>query len=225
MKKQEINQKQAFILGEGDRWYDRNADLDLEQRVQGDLILKEIDRLNIKDKKCLEVGCAEGWRLAELNKRYSWECFGVDPSIKAIKYGESNYPNIKLTQGTADDLPYSDNSMSLVIIGFCLYLCDRNDLFKIANEIDRVLEDQGVLIILDFYSECHYKNEYTHLNGINSYKIDYSAMFTWNPIYQLISKIITDHNGETIVKDKNERIAICSLRKSIEDAYSEKPKF
>lgn len=221
----DVNQKQAFISGEGDCWYERNLHLDLNERINSDLILKDIERLNLSVKKCLEIGCAEGWRLAELNKRYACQCFGIDPSKKAIESGSAMYPELTLKQGTADVLPYTDQTMDLVIVGFCLYLCDRNELFKIASEIDRVLSNEGVLIVLDFYSEQPYKNDYTHFNGIKSYKMDYIKMFTWNPIYQIISNIVTDHDGNGIVIEKNERISLFSLRKSMKDAYSEKPKF
>ncbi|MGR6874894.1 class I SAM-dependent methyltransferase [Pseudomonas sp. HK3] len=225
MTNQDAKQKSAFISGEGDSWFERNAHLDIDERIENDLIIKEIDRLNIKSKKCLEIGCSEGWRLAALNKKNGFECFGIDPSKKAIEYGEDLHPQLSLVQGTADNLPYLDQSMSVVIVGFCLYLCDRTELFKIACEIDRVLSNKGILIILDFYSEQPYKNDYTHLNGIHSYKMDYMKMFTWNPIYQIISNTITDHDNNKVVVDKNERISLCSLRKSIKDSYSEKPEF
>lgn len=225
MTNQDAKQKLAFISGEGDSWYERNAHLDINKRIENDLIIKEINRLNIKSKKCLEIGCAEGWRLAALNKSNRFECFGVDPSKKAIEHGMTLYPKISLVQGTADNLPYLDQSMSVVIVGFCLYLCDRSELFKIASEVDRVLSNDGILIILDFYSEQPYKNNYVHLSGINSYKMNYMKMFTWNPVYQIVSNIISDHDGNGIVDDKNERILLCSLKKSTKDAYSEKPEF
>ena len=221
----DVNQKQAFISGEGDCWYERNSHLDIEKRVRNDLILKEINRLNIKIESCLEIGCAEGWRLAEIYRIYNCNCFGIEPSKKAIDQGSSVYPMLNLEQGTADALPYQDGSMSLVIVGFCLYLCDRNELFRIANEIDRVLSDDGVLMILDFYTETPYRNEYSHLEGVSSFKMDYSKMFSWNPNYQLISKCVSDHSNNKIVIDKNERISLCSLRKSTQDAYSEKPEY
>jgi len=225
MTNQDVKQKQAFISGEGDCWYERNSHLDMKDRISNDLILKEIDRLNLGSQKCLEIGCAEGWRLSEINRRYGWDCFGIEPSKKAVIEGSNTYPNIDLQLGTADKLPYDDSSMSLIIVGFCLYLCDRSELFEIAKELDRVLLNNGVLIILDFYSEQPYKNEYMHLKGLSSFKMNYCKMFTWNPSYQVLSYMITDHDFKPIVKDKDERISICSLRKSVDDAYSEKPKF
>ncbi len=222
---QVVKQKKIFTDGEGDSWFDRNSKINMEDRISKDLILKELDRLNFSGTSCLEIGCAEGWRLAEIRSRYSWQCFGIEPSIKAIMKGSRKYDNINLVQGTADSLPYADQSMSVVIVGFCLYLCDRDELFKISSEIDRVLIDGGLIVILDFYSEIPYRNSYSHLDGVYSYKMDYSKLFLWNPAYQLLSKIVSSHKFETVVKDKDERVMMCSLRKSLLDAYSESPNY
>lgn len=218
-------QKSIFSSGEGDSWFHRNKSIDLGSRIKRDLIIKEIKRLNIRGLHCLEIGCADGWRLNALNKKFNFNGFGIDPSEKAIKSGLAEYPELHLVQGTADNLPYKDRSMSIIIIGFCLYLCDRSDLFKIASEVDRVIDDNGIIIILDFYSENPYKNEYTHLDGLYSYKMDYEKMFSWNPEYQVLSKTISSHTNEVIVDDKDERLMICTLRKSMSESYCEKPKY
>ncbi|MFY0642742.1 MAG: class I SAM-dependent methyltransferase [Bermanella sp.] len=220
-----INQKTVFSSSEGDSWFDRNKSIDMSSRISEDLIIKEIERLNLTDMNCLEIGCADGWRLNTLNIKFKFNCYGIDPSEKAIKSGESQYQNLNLIKGTADNLPYKDNSMSIIIIGFCLYLCDRSDLFKIASEVNRVLVNNGIVVILDFYTETPYKNKYAHLDGVYSYKMDYEKMFSWNPEYQLISKSITSHNNDLIVDEKDERLMICALRKSVLDSYSEKPRY
>jgi ubiquinone/menaquinone biosynthesis C-methylase UbiE len=223
MKIELKNQKTIFSSGEGDSWFDRNRFIDLDCRIENDPIIKEIERLNIRGKRCLEIGCADGWRLNALRKKLKFNGFGIDPSEKAIMSGVSEYPELQLIQGTADDLPYKDGSMSIVIIGFCLYLCDRSDLFKIASEVDRVIEENGIIIILDFYSEIPYKNKYTHLDGLYSYKMDYEKIFSWNPMYQVLNKVISSHTSEVIVDDKDERLMVCTLRKSMSDSYCEKP--
>jgi len=54
--------------------------------------------------------------------------------------------------GSADDLPFESDSFDGVIFGFCLYLCDHEDLFKIAQEADHVLRKKSWLVIKDFFS-------------------------------------------------------------------------
>lgn len=219
------NQRNIFLDGEGDSWFDRNNNLDMNTRIKDDLILKEIGRLNIQPSSVLEVGCAEGWRLNVISENLKSECTGFDPSKKAIMAGQKLYPKINLGVGTAENIEMEDNSVELVILGFCLYLCDRNELFDIAKEVDRVLCDQGLIIILDFYSESAYKNEYSHKKGVFAYKMDYTKMFTWNPIYSMISTTISSHSMERVVKDKDERICVSTLIKSNNDAYMAKPEY
>jgi hypothetical protein len=111
----------------------------------------------------------------------------------------------------------------MIIFGFCLYLCDRKDLFKIALEADRCLSDNGFMVILDFYPPFPYKNSYSHKEGIFSYKMDYSKLFSWNPVYNEIYNLIFSHSGfsERIIPD--EKIAVTILNKSEGFAYPLQP--
>ena len=101
----------------------------------------------------------------------------------------------------------------IVIFGFCLYLCDRKHLFRIACEADRVLKSNGYLCIIDFYSDVPYKNAYKHFSGVYSYKMDYSLMFKWNPAYSLVATIPSSHSGNFYQKDLDERLALHILYK------------
>ncbi len=221
----ENKQKHIFSSSEGDQWFDRNSHLDYDNRCDHDPILIELTRLNVPINNCLEIGCSDGWRLNAIHRKYGSNCYGIDPSKKAIDRGNEKYKNLDLNTGTAELLAYDDSSMDLIVIGFCLYLCDRDDLFKIACEVDRVLKDKGMIIILDFYSEIPYRNKYSHIEGMFSYKMDNSRLFLWNPAYQLISQVITSHSHESIVTDKDERIVTQTIRKSMVDAYAEKPNY
>ncbi len=220
-----LDQKEVFSSGEGDAWFERNSNLDMDERISRDLILSEIKKLNIRPENTLEVGCAEGWRINVVQHTYGSDCYGVDPSTAAIHKGRNLYPELNLKVGTAEKLEFPDKSMDLCIVGFCLYLCDRKDLFKIAQEIDRVLNEGGLIVILDFYSESPYRNEYSHKLGVYSYKMDYSKMFLWNPCYQMVSQRITSLELDELVTDRDERISITCLRKSSSDAFMTKPVF
>jgi ubiquinone/menaquinone biosynthesis C-methylase UbiE len=64
-------------------------------------------------------------------------CTGLDSSNAPIT--EAVNKGVDAKQGTADELPFPNNSFDIVVFDFCLYLCDRLDLFKITAEADRVL--------------------------------------------------------------------------------------
>lgn len=174
-----MKQAQTFLMGEGDAWFNRNKK---KLPPAHDLILTLIALNRVKPSRALEVGCADGWRLRELSSLYKCEVAGIDPGKSDIAWIE---------QGTADHLPYKDGAFDFVIYGFCLYLCDREDLFKIVTEGDRVLADGGHLMIHDFHPEYSHKRVYHHCNNVYSYKMDYSALWLANPAYKLVTRMIT----------------------------------
>lgn len=101
-----------------------------------------------------------------------------------------------------------------MIIGFCLYLVDREDLFKIAYKIDRVLKINGTIIILDFFPEHNYFNNYAYDERIKSFKMDYSKLFLWNPAYSSVFFNSFSHFSNAFCNIEDERIAISVLQKT-----------
>ncbi len=179
-------QKEIFGDTEGDKYYERNKlKHDGMVSTDEDPIVQGIVHMGLSPKSILEIGCSDGWRLDRLYNMYPSTCFGIDPSEKAVQEGRDKWPQLKLIKGTADELPYKNKLFDMIIFGFCLYLCDRNDLFKIAYEADRALMDTGHVVIYDFHPSFPYKNHYTHYQGLSSYKMNYSLLFLWNPSYKL----------------------------------------
>ncbi len=159
----------------------------------------------------MEIGCGNGARLKQL-VNLGFRVSGIDPSASAIS--EAKLSNVDAYIGTADNLPFKENCFDIVVFGFCLYLCDREDLFLIIAEANRVLKTPGYLLIFDFYSKTEYTNEYHHLKGLKSFKMDYSKMFEWHPNYLLVKKVIGSHNGFVQTDKKDEMVCLSVLRKS-----------
>lgn len=203
-------QKHEFLHGEGDRWYERNADA-LKNKIN-DPVISSIERIGARPRRILEIGCSNGWRLAHFAKSGA-ECFGVEPSEKAV--AESGNPNIFV--GTADTLPFPDTKFDLVIFGFCLYLVDPVLHFRCIAEGDRVLSDSGMVAILDFITPKHYFNDYSHLDGIRSHKMEFSKFFLASPAYSLIHREI----GE--FKSPDDRIGVDVLVKDQSGAFQKNP--
>jgi ubiquinone/menaquinone biosynthesis C-methylase UbiE len=215
-----MKQKNIFLDSEGNEWFKRNLEsLNGKDFLKDDPLIKEILSLApYKDGiKVLEIGCGDGSRLKWLNDNLHFQCYGLDPSDQAITVAKNR--GVYAQKGTADQLPFESNFFDIVIFGFCLYLCDREDLFKIASEADRVLCSPGWMFILDFFSPNPLKREYHHRCGIYSYKMDYRTLFTWHPSYLCISHKITSHEeSECYIDDPNEWIATSVIRKN-QDIY------
>jgi len=213
-----MKQKDVFLESEGNAWFERNAKLLASRKLpDSDPALMEILKLDIaakKGSKILEIGCGDGTRLAWLKEHRGFDCYGVEPSAQAVQAATAR--GITARQGTAEELPFADKSFDIVVFGFCLYLCDRDDLFRVAYEADRVLKNPGWLLILDFYSPVPLKREYHHRSGLFSHKMDYRTLFTWNPGYTNYSHQVRHHSNADFTDDQTEWTATSLLRKNLE---------
>ncbi|ATC98057.1 MULTISPECIES: class I SAM-dependent methyltransferase [Pseudoalteromonas] len=217
-----IDQRDIFLSSEGDKWFERNKQVYSE--THEDKVIDFIKAQELTPKRVLEIGCASGLRLHSLYKEFGSDGYGVDPSSFAIETGKKNYPHLHLSVATADSIDFEKDSFDFVILGFCLYLCDREDLFTIAAKVDKVLKNGGYIIIQDFLPPYPYKNKYSHCEGLYSYKFDHSRMFTWNPLYSTLATDISTHSARELRTDVDERVGISLLYKQIDDAYPNKQK-
>ena len=216
-------QRDAFLKGEGDAWYRRNlAASERSDRSRSDPILQLVEKMEHCPTTVLEIGCSDGWRLNELMRAGARECFGIDPSQAAIEAGKRQYPDLRLEVGTADRLPQLPGKLELIIFGFCLYLCDPIDHFRIVAEADGLLRDRGSLIIYDFDPPFPYRNEYAHASGLYSYKLDFTRLFLAHPHYSLRERRSSLHGPARPMYPDN-RVAVARLEKNIAIAWPSKP--
>ena len=210
-----MKQKEIFLQSEGDAWFTRNQEGVADRKLpENDALLREL--LNFVPAKTgglkvLEVGCGAGTRLAWLKNNLNADCYGIEPSARAVAAACAKGINVK--QGTADALPFDSQSIDIVIFGFFLYLCDREDLFHIANEADRVLRSPGWLMIMDFFSPTPKARTYHHCPGVQSYKMDYRTLFTWHPDYECMTHKIRHHSEKSYTDVSDEWVAVSVLRK------------
>lgn len=223
------SQKEIFSEKEADAWLERNRRALANFDPKTDAIIRQLRPHLASDLTVAEVGCALAGRTAALAKITGGRGFGVDPSALAIAEAARLHPELSFRQATADALPWDDHSIDILIYGFCLYLCDRIDLFRIAAEGDRVLKNGGLLAILDFHPPLPYRNAYSHQPGVFSYKMDNARLWSWNPAYVVISHEIFDHHARAMPGEStfapDERIAVSILKKLPAQAYPLSPNY
>jgi len=216
-------QKYIFLSSEGDKYYFRNKERDELPKKRDDKYLEILKSIKYSPKKVLDIGCCNGIKLSLLKKEFEAEYWAIDPSSAAIEEGKKRFPQISFQVGTADYLPFENIYFDTIIFSFCLYLCDRNDLFKIAYEADRCLSNGGLIIINDFSPNFPSKNPYLYNENIFSFKMDYSKMFLWNPAYTEIASVVFN----TIVSKRRNRSEdkeeIVILRKNDLNGYPLEP--
>jgi ubiquinone/menaquinone biosynthesis C-methylase UbiE len=211
-----MRQRDIFLAGEGDAWFARN--MDSVGAAQDDPLLEAITALPLARPapvKLLEIGCGAGSRLAWLSQHLGMICHGIDPSTRAVEAARQR--GVDAQRGTAESLPFADRMFDCVVFGFCLYLCDRDDLFRVATEADRVLAEPGWMLILDFYSPFPTRRRYHHREGVFSYKMDYRNLFCWHPAYSIYSHKVFHHSTHGYTDDPNEWTAVSVLRKVVVD--------
>jgi len=212
------SQKDIFLKSEADAWFERNhqAIKAREFNIRSPIVTELqccLEGYTGGGQSLLEIGCGEAKRLDYIKKNMNVDCFGVEPSRKAVENAVKNGLNV--VQGTAENLPFESNKFDFVVFGFCLYLCDRNDLFRIALEADRVLKNEGWILIHDFFTEVPQKRDYHHLSGLHSFNMDYRKLFDWHPFNTCYSHKINRHGAITFTDDSNEWVATSVLRKNV----------
>jgi ubiquinone/menaquinone biosynthesis C-methylase UbiE len=217
-----MSQKAEFLSGEGDKWFNRNKET-LKSSKFKDVVFLERYLKNQSIRNFLEIGCSNGYKTIQLAKILKSSAYGIDPSEVAISEAKSSSGQIfksnQVSQainfevGTADELSFTDSKFDFIFFGFCLYLCDREDLFRIASEADRVLRSPGWLAILDFFSPTPRANEYHHLPGIKSYKMNYRTLFDWHPSYEVYTHKLRGDGEVGYTDNKDEWLSISILRK------------
>jgi ubiquinone/menaquinone biosynthesis C-methylase UbiE len=210
-------QKAIFIKTEGDAWYERNRYILAERSYEHDPIIRAIDSClgsQVKlerGRRLLEIGCGEGYRLRWLEDHRGFTCSGIEPSEKAVNAACKD--GLEVKRGTADLLPYGNGEFDFLVFGFCLYLCDQDDLFMIAQEANRVLSQNGWLIIHDFYSNIPRSVKYAHHEGVSSNKMDYRKLFEWHPAYTCYSHELNHHQHLGFTDNSDEWVGTSILRK------------
>jgi len=207
-------QEDIFAEGEGDAWFSRNF-WALEDKTEIPDPVIEAIKQHVQNKKLnhrfIELGCSNGARLEAIQKIWSYAyCVGIDPSASAIANGAARYQNINLHRGTMVANPISREWARVLIYGFCLYVCDPEELFEIAVQGDRLLEDGGYLIIHDFDPEFPHSVPNKHVDGLMTYKMDWSKLWLSNPAYRLIAKnVIPDGTAVWVLQKKQSEAFPC----------------
>src|SRR5258708_38226063 len=109
----EVKQSDIFAESEGDNWLERNRAL-----VGRDPVSEAIDHLGLKPQRVLEIGCANGWRLAALRGKFDCEVHGVEPSMQGCI--EAATRGVPVWRMTAESLAAAEEGFGIVIYGVCL---------------------------------------------------------------------------------------------------------
>jgi len=193
--------KNIWLESEGDRWFLRNEDC---LGKDFDIPLHLLELYSIRPKKALEIGAANGYRLAKIHEQYNAEVTAIEPSEKAVKDGKANYLAVRFIRSTFENCDLEEK-FDLVIVNFVFHWIYRESLYKCVYKIDNMLKDGGCLIIGDFGPEYFFKRKYHHLDNADFYtwKMLYSELFTKSGKYLELAKLRFNHDTNKFSPDIN----------------------
>jgi SAM-dependent methyltransferase len=207
-------QSDIWLDKEGDNYFRRNRDYMGNRK---EICLHLFDLYNLKPQKVLDIGCANGFRLAMIHEKLGCDVCGVEPSIEAITDGEKRYPYIQFINGMAESFK-SEDKYDLILLNFVFHWIDRQFLLEAVSNIDNHLKDGGFLLLGDFGTENFLKIPYHHLPNqeVYTYKQQYQKMFLSSGGYLEIAKITYnfDTSELTAEYDVNTMGTITLLKKT-----------
>jgi SAM-dependent methyltransferase len=216
------NQDQIFLVSEGNKWFERNKEVLERFDPQADFPLKLMDIYGLHPHSVLEVGAANGFRLAAISERFGCRCVAVEPSADAISDGKARFPSVEFVRGGAYQIPLQE-SFDLIIVNFVFHWIDRTHLLRSVAEIDRILVTGGFLIIGDFAPLNLIKVPYHHLanDQVYTYKQNYAAIFLASGLYHTVGQITGNHASKALSGQviENERIGVWLLRRMLTEHY------
>jgi len=205
-----------IFLKEGDRWFERNID---HLKKCDDIIIYLMDLYNLSPYKVFELGSSNGYRLAKIKEKFGSYIVGLEPSYKACLDGKKRF-SLDIIRGVGAEIPIKDEVFDLIIINSVFHWIDRKNLLKVVSELDRILKNNGFLIIGDFYPDSLFlKVKYHHLPGreLFTYKQDYSKIFVSSGVYNKIATLtydISDRRLKTSI-DRNWKFSVTLMQKNL----------
>jgi trans-aconitate methyltransferase len=230
------SQDNVFATGEGDQWYQRNAEVMCHKGGKFDWSSHLIERIPERKeiRSVVELGCSNGWRLEQIRKLVAPDCefYGTDASEQAIEAGKKLYPWAHLSVSTIAETNL-DRQFDLVVVSFVLHWVARENLFQSLYAIDRHVklgnmggggQTAAFLVIADFLPGFPHKRKYAHRQDVElfTYKQDYAKVFASLNQYKEIARCLFNHDieqtGEIVCAEFSSQAACVLLKKSI-DAY------
>lgn len=111
-----------------------------------------VEHMNKKDSKILEIGVGTG-NLAGKFLEGNYEIIGIDQSREMLSVAKEKYPKLKVRLGEFLKIPYENNSFDYIVSTYAFHHLNDEEKSMAIEEMMRVLNDDGVIIIGDLMFE------------------------------------------------------------------------
>jgi len=198
---------------EADNYFLRNIDY-YSGNSFDERIINLIKTNNLKAKKILEIGCANGKYLNQYSKLLkSKKSYGVDLSKKAIQDGKKKYKNLNLLQISSLEIDKIKLNFDFIICGFFLYLLDREFILTQFDLIYKKLNKDGLLLIADYDPLFKHTNNNINKKNLMSYKMSYDNFLIESGLFEMLYKFKFKANTRDKSKFKSDKSSLTLFRK------------
>ena len=111
-----------------------------------------------KESKLLDIGVGTG-NLASKFLRKGYDITGVDQSRAMLEVAKSKQPSLKVRLGEFMKLPFESHSMDAIVSSYAFHHLKENEKKLALEEMQRVLKEDGIIVIGDLMFENQSKKE------------------------------------------------------------------
>ena len=217
-------QRDTFTATEADRWFSRNQAALAVRAPEADLPLRLLELYHLAPRSVLEIGAANGWRLAEIGRQgRASRLVAVEPSRTAIEDGTRRFPDVEFHRGVVTATGLREQ-FELVIVHYVLHWVDRGELLQAVAEVDRLVASNGYLLVGDFSPDALTRVPYHHRPELPlfTWKQPYGALWLASGLYTEVA-MLTNHHGAGLdpAPADHDRGAVWLLRKRGGERYRE----
>ena len=169
-------------------------------------------KINLDNKKVLEVGCFVGDLLYYIKKNHKCNVFGIEPSSLACKYAKKKFA-LSLENNTFDQSTISlltkknSEKFDLIIVEDVLSWIDRSLIFKTLASLDWLLKPNGHIFLRDFAPNKSFavKNHHCKTKKIYNFKqsFGHKSYFLMSGKYVSLYTKTTSTSKYQLVKSSN----------------------
>ncbi len=107
------------------------------------------------DMQILDLCCGSG-QATRVLVQHSSQVLGLDASPLAIERATQNVPEAKYVRGWAEAMPFEDERFDLVHTSVALHEMRPVQLWRILQEVHRVLKPGGIFAFVDFHAPVNF---------------------------------------------------------------------
>ena len=186
-----------FIEYHADKKFYEEYD-EFRYRTEGH-ILTELDQINFKDKRVLEIGLGQGADSMQIIKRGA-TYYGIDLTDESVKRLKERFklfeqPYQEVVKANAQNIPYEDNFFDIVYSHGVIH--HSPEIERIVSEIHRVLKPGGQAVIM-----LYHKNSFNYYVSIGLLR---RAGLLLLLLFPFLAKLVSKLTGESVERINGHR--------------------